>query len=1500
MENDETIKIYHKHTDASHIRNKPGMYLGSTDAVYNERDCLMETEDGFREIRKGTYLPPGVFQVFIEILSNATDNYIKSVKKGIDPGQINVTVEQNGWISVENFGRFITNKKVIEVDNPETGMIDMIPVKDSDKEGKWMGEKLFGEVRMSENYDDTERRKTAGTNGYGAKLTNICSKEFIVEIDDPDNEKALVIIWKDGMFYKDKKARPEVTILKKKPKKGRTKVSYILDEKFFDIDPNREKPDNEVEVLSGEDSSSEEESDHTPTSTPKKSSSVKKKVKTPKKKEEESEEELQYTEDEVNMFACICAHSSFSNKVKINFNDYKFNFINVKNFADFCGFTKEEVKVSLHDYSWSLPDDPSELDNDKNILPLKEKQEIADNPKSDEDIAQLEILVIPTPDNGRVFSYVNGQKSKKGGIHVDAVKAKVFKYIRDIVIDKFNKENKNKKTTSEKPRKKGDEPPKKDSLATLLKNYKNDKIGNHVSLIISARVENPQWTEQTKDYLSHLSIIVNKDSPSSSPSKKGRKKKEEIIENGEKQIRKISTLKYNLPDEIYLKNIPKWTSIEFCVFDLNALQKKSVDMKLKLKDRSLASHKNLTDATYAGKKKGCTLFIVEGDSAEKYITNRLTKYDGGGQSYNGILRIQGKTINPIKAKATARTLLKLANNKEILGLIKALGLPPKFSQGDDIDYSTPESRDKIRYDRIIIAADADTDGYHILGLVIAIIEELYPGLLESGLLYYLATPIIRLLPKTGKKVEPKGFFTLGEFNNYIKENPNYKREYDEPVYCKGLASSTPTDVTNDIPSCPVYRLYKDNEAKRFLQVAFGLDSSPRKEWILEVKKKNIEIEELLENICVGKKYWEVFPNKERDKQVHFDIKGRNVSNLINTGLRVFSIENLKRGLPGPDLFKVSQRYAVYHVANIFKYGKITRKERNDIISSKIAERCRYTHGVASMQQLVFKMMCTYPGSNNMPIIRAHGAVSDRANKKTGQPRYVHANLPEWFSLVFDQESIEFVKKEIAEDVEICPEWIPQVIPMGIINTIDGMGTGWSISSTCYNPIDVCDWFIDRCKGEENLDNMVEFRPFYNGYKLNDKIIMETLHKKDKRSTKKISDIDEEGNDVESNTTTPEKKKEDDSDDDNENEDTEGIKELFRTTKSIICEGEFQVIDTKEKSKVVRITEFPPGLFVKSYLDIFIKQWEDFCETKIPKYCIAKPQNRTYTFDIITGNKISFGGEKEEKKSKKKSKKSSASCDYNSEYYGIDICLEIANESPKNKEEEKKFKNKEECEMKTNPISMQKLRLRRRINLSNIVIVDEKGFPETFNEIHEVAEKYYQRMIEHYQELIEEKIRKLDVKRQILTAKMKFIKATISNKLEIKNVDKDTVYKKLDELGINVKIDLGHSKYERLNDSKEEKNEESEIEEEEEEDDKKKSSKKKNKRIVDVYKDRLIGAYDFNKQGIAKLKEKIEKINEDIKILEETTPQEYWLVKLEKLMEYLQKNRKMCGGEFFCL
>jgi DNA topoisomerase II len=167
---------------------RPDTYVGSCEKA--EEQAWVFSAEEQKLIQKTVAFTPGLYKIFDEILVNATDNKVR------DPTmkELRVDIDKlEGTISVMNGGKGI-------------------PVEMHKEEGVYVPELIFGHLLTSSNYNDNEKKVTGGRNGYGAKLANIFSKEFIVETCDGSRERQYKQVFKNNM---SEKGKPEIKKCKK-------------------------------------------------------------------------------------------------------------------------------------------------------------------------------------------------------------------------------------------------------------------------------------------------------------------------------------------------------------------------------------------------------------------------------------------------------------------------------------------------------------------------------------------------------------------------------------------------------------------------------------------------------------------------------------------------------------------------------------------------------------------------------------------------------------------------------------------------------------------------------------------------------------------------------------------------------------------------------------------------------------------------------------------------------------------------------------------------------------------------------------------------------------------------------------------------------------------------------------------------------------------------------------------------------------------------------------
>jgi len=205
-----TKKIEEKYQELSeiqHVLHRSGMWVGST--KYEEKDTFIYNyKTGKFEMKITNYIP-AMLKIVDEVISNSIDEFRRKDNMGLTELRV-VMDKDNGEIIIRDNGG--------------------IPIVKHKEAGVYVPEFIFGRLRTSSNYDDTEDRNVIGTNGVGASLANIFSTYF--EIESADGKNEFHRSWSNNM----EKLNNDLKVTKCGKKTHYTQTRFTLDFSRFETD----------------------------------------------------------------------------------------------------------------------------------------------------------------------------------------------------------------------------------------------------------------------------------------------------------------------------------------------------------------------------------------------------------------------------------------------------------------------------------------------------------------------------------------------------------------------------------------------------------------------------------------------------------------------------------------------------------------------------------------------------------------------------------------------------------------------------------------------------------------------------------------------------------------------------------------------------------------------------------------------------------------------------------------------------------------------------------------------------------------------------------------------------------------------------------------------------------------------------------------------------------------------------------------------------------------
>ena len=242
--------------------------------------------------------------------------------------------------------------------------------------------------------------------------------------------------------------------------------------------------------------------------------------------------------------------------------------------------------------------------------------------------------------------------------------------------------------------------------------------------------------------------------------------------------------------------------------------REAVRQKAEKKDKVLKMPSKLADCHTKDRSKA-ELYCTEGDSAS-----------GGAKiirdaTYQAVMGLKGKVLNTLTASVD-----QIIKNAEIIDLLNALGLDwGKVDKQLIVDYN----ESKLRYGKIIIAADRDPDGDHICLLLLTFFLTYCPALIQNGHVYVALAPLYKA--EWGKD----NYQYIDNKEELKKFQKTHKKSFTL-TYFKGLGEASPQELGKMIMNPKTRNIQQvsiDNieTVKKTFEALMGKDAGPKKEFV---------------------------------------------------------------------------------------------------------------------------------------------------------------------------------------------------------------------------------------------------------------------------------------------------------------------------------------------------------------------------------------------------------------------------------------------------------------------------------------------------------------------------------------------------------------------------------------------------------------------------------------------------------------------------------------------
>jgi DNA topoisomerase-2 len=728
--------------------------------------------------RESVLYSHGLYQLFCEVLSNCTDNQVRSAQHGRPLTYIAVRLDtETGVVTMRNDGVTIS----VEPYDGKDAVIEDAAAPGGTRR-VYVPEVAFGRTLSSSNYDDTEMRMTAGRNGIGVKVVNIMSTMFRVRAQDPEAHLAYDQTWTDNML---RTAAPTVGPWDGPPADAFTEVSYAADLARFKA------------------------SDGTTGATA----------------------AALYTPTMLSILHAVLLQCAVINRVAVTWNGE-----DVRTWlgpedpaavpADrlcelFLGHLRRPPSAKTEEAAAAMlaVDGEGEVeapaDGEEEVeAPVDDAEEVevpaadAEAPADTVDDGAAEAPAIPAPPeplnvlrlavpigpNGETctvwlmdslsgvrfehMSFVNGLPTPEGGVHVTTPVKAIARALAPMVNSALRI---------------GASGGKGVELS-----YRMHDVMQNLFVMVDARLCRPEFTSQNKTFMH------TPEPPAFLPAGLSA----EVLAPVLRWAPLIERLRANLEVRELLLMHRITTGATGATRRLNTVD-------------------GLDHALKAGTAEGrhSTLMLAEGKSAATYVQRGMDKgYNGRrGRNYIGVYALRGKILN-----VRGKPLTTVTGNAILTNIVQAINIRP------GVDYRDADVFHTLNYGCVMLAMDSDVDGNHIKAQIICLIATINPTLLQRAdpFLWSMETPQVCVSRRNGTPIVwymRESAFAASEYAAGAGSGAAHRGFTIR--YYKGLGTHKAAQIKETFAECLVAYTWDDEADANLDKVFHRNHADARKAWL---------------------------------------------------------------------------------------------------------------------------------------------------------------------------------------------------------------------------------------------------------------------------------------------------------------------------------------------------------------------------------------------------------------------------------------------------------------------------------------------------------------------------------------------------------------------------------------------------------------------------------------------------------------------------------------------